>query len=166
MAETVRELASFGAEVVWTLEGDFIAGKYSRGHLWRFDGGTEVEASASPHVVPLPYSREDAVDPEEAYLASLSSCHMLWFLDFARKAGFEVVRYRDRAWGRMVRDAGGRVWFDRVTLVITAEYGALRPDRAAEEALHDQAHHACFIANSVKTEIEVRIVEVTEAGTP
>ena len=94
------------ADVLWQSEGDFAANAYSRAHLWRFDGGIEVPASASPHVVPLPHSVAEAVDPEEAYLAALSSCHMLWFLDFARREGWQVAQYLDRARAEMTHEGG------------------------------------------------------------
>src|SRR5918999_385435 len=94
----------YRATVVWRREGeDFAKARYSRAHDWRFDGGITVRASASPQVVPKPYSREDAVDPEEAFIAALSSCHMLTFLDLARRAGVVVDSYEDEATGVMGR---------------------------------------------------------------
>ena len=145
-------------EVIWDCDGDFGAGAYSRAHRWRFDGGVEVDASASPSVVPLPHSRTDAVDPEEAFIASISSCHMLWFLDLARQAGHRVAAYHDRATGELV-NRDGRVWIPRVDLNIRVTWDGPGPDRAAHEALHHKAHDACFIANSVKTEIVTNILE-------
>jgi organic hydroperoxide reductase OsmC/OhrA len=151
----------YRVSVAWSCEGDFAAGTYSRGHEWRFDGLT-VPASSSPAVVKLPYSREDAVDPEEAYIASLSSCHMLWFLDLARQRGFVVEAYEDDAEGSMVRIETSRYWIDKVTLRPRISYAeGHAPDAAAEKALHDDAHHLCFIANSVRTEIVVEPVPVT-----
>ena len=141
------------AEILWRAEGDFAGNGYSRAHLWRFDGGVEVPASASPAVVPPPASREDAVDPEEAFVASLSSCHMLWFLDLARRDGWNAAAYRDRAEGRMARAAGGASWIDRVELRPEITWDGPAPDRAALKALHGRAHAACFIANSVRTEV-------------
>ena len=149
-------------DVIWDCEGDFAAGTYSRAHRWVFDGGVEVAASASPSVVPLPHSRADAVDPEEAYVAALSSCHMLWFLDLARQAGHAVAAYRDHATGKMMR-SGGRVWIPRVDLNIRVVWAGQDPGRAAHEALHHKAHDACFIANSVKTEVITNIVEGEQA---
>ena len=138
----------------WSLDGaDFAANAYSRGHVWRFDGGIEVPASASPSIVPLPRSRADAVDPEEAFVAALSSCHMLWFLDFARQAGFIVIAYEDLAEGEMKRDGEGKLAITAVTLRPRADFAGEARDAAALHTLHHKAHEACFIANSVKTEI-------------
>lgn len=148
----------YRATVTWRLGDDeeFARGRYSRGHLWRFDGGVEVPASASPQVVPKPYAPEDAVDPEEAFIASLSACHMLTFLDLARRAGHVVVSYEDEAEGEMTRNAEGRFWIERVTLrprIAFADAG--RPDASDLERLHDAAHEHCFIANSVLTEVRI-----------
>ena len=108
----------YRATVTWqrNADEDFAKGRYSRRHLWHFDGGIALAASASPQVVPKPWSVEDAVDPEEAFVASLSSCHMLTFLDLARRAGFVVERYRDEAEGVMAKNAEGRYWISEVTL--------------------------------------------------
>jgi organic hydroperoxide reductase OsmC/OhrA len=136
----------------------FTDNRYSRGHTWRFDGGIEVPASSSPSVVRPPLSVEAAIDPEEAFVASLSSCHMLWFLDLAAKDGWCVDDYRDDARGLMGRDAAGRVAMLQVVLrprVLFA--GARRPQRSAHEALHHRAHESCFIANSVKTAVGVEL---------
>ena len=146
------------AEISWTCEGDFAANDYSRAHVWRFDGGTEVPASASPDVVPLPLSRADAVDPEEAFIAAISACHMLWFLDFARRAGWRVGSYHDRAEGRMTMQDGW-VWIPAVTLNITVDWDGDGPDEAGHDALHHKAHDACFIANSVRTEITHNLLQ-------
>ncbi|MCC0015934.1 MAG: OsmC family protein [Rhodobiaceae bacterium] len=144
----------YTAGIHWSLDGaDFAANAYSRGHVWRFDGGIEVPASASPSIVPLPRSRADAVDPEEAFVAALSSCHMLWFLDFARQAGFIVIAYEDLAEGEMKRDGEGKLAITAVTLRPRADFAGEAPDAAALHTLHHKAHEACFIANSVKTEI-------------
>ncbi|MEM1299856.1 MAG: OsmC family protein [Pseudomonadota bacterium] len=145
-------MAVHTAEVIWEADGDFAANRYSRAHVWRFDGGVEVPASASPDVVPLPLSRADAVDPEEAFIAAISSCHMMWFLDYARQAGHVVRRYHDRAEGKMLMQ-DGRVWIPRVSLNIRVDWDGTPPDDAAHDALHHQAHEACFVANSVRTEI-------------
>jgi organic hydroperoxide reductase OsmC/OhrA len=128
--------------------------RYSRAHVWRFDGGLEVPASSSPHVVPLPWSDASAVDPEEAFVAALSSCHMLWFLDIASRAGLRVDTYDDEADGRMGRNAAGQVVIDLVTLRPRTTFsGATVPDAAALALLHHEAHEACFLANSVRCEI-------------
>lgn len=143
--------------MIWQSSGDFAANRYTRGHVWRFDGGAEVAASASPSVVPQPMSNPSAVDPEEAFLASISSCHMLWFLDFARQAGFEPTRYEDRATGALVRE-NGKTWIPRVDLNIRVTW-AIAPDAETHQALHTRAHHACFIANSVRSDIVVNLLE-------
>ncbi|MEJ8473500.1 OsmC family protein [Roseibium algae] len=147
----------YTAEVIWQLEGeDFAKGKYSRAHTWRFDGGVEVPASASPSVVPLPFSDQNAVDPEEAFVASLSSCHMLTFIDMARLSKYRVEGYRDKAEGIMTRIGRGKM---AVTKVILRPEIILRTDVAPDPSLfadlHEKAHELCFIANSVKTEIEI-----------
>src|SRR3990170_714853 len=93
---------------------DYARGRYSRVHSWTFDGGAVVVASASPHIVPAPWSDAEAVDPEEAFVASLASCHMLFFLDFARRSGVVVASYEDEAEGMMEKGADGRVRITRV----------------------------------------------------
>lgn len=148
------------AEIAWVREAGvkFSDGRYSRVHHWRFDGGVEVPASASPHIVPLPYARAENVDPEEALVAALSRCHMLTFLDIARRRGFVIESYRDNAVGLMEKNEAGKMWVSLVTLRPRIAYDGVAPDRAAEEDLHHRAHEECFIANSVKTKV------VTELG--
>ena len=149
-------MSVYRATVDWKLDGDFLARRYSRAHTLTFDGGLSVPGSASPHIVPLPWSREDALDPEAAFTASLSSCHMLWFLDLAAQAGLEVAAYRDEAEGTLARNAEGRMAMTRVVLRPAVQcVGARTPTPAEIEALHHKAHEACFIANSVKTEVVV-----------
>jgi len=132
----------------------FIDNKYSRRHSWRFDGGVEVPGSSSPHVVPLPYSDANAVDPEEAFVASISSCHMLWFLSIAAKRRFCVDSYVDEAVGTMAKNASGKLAMTRVTLRPRVAFSGDRlPDRAEIDAIHHEAHSECFIANSVLTEV-------------
>lgn len=144
------------AAINWRNEGgDFVRGRYSRAHAWRFDGGVEVPASASPHVVSAPYSRADAVDPEEAFVASIAACHMLWFLALAAARKLDVAAYDDDAVGVMVKEADGREWIARVALRPRVRFAGAPPDAAALAALHHDAHARCFIANSVKTEIVV-----------
>ena len=146
----------YRATIVWRRDGeDFSKGRYSRAHEWRFDGGVTVNASASPGVVPAPYSRQDAVDPEEAFIAALSSCHMLTFVDMARRAGILVESYEDEAVGIMERIAPGKMAITRVTLHPKILFEGGVPDQAKLDELHHQAHETCFIANSVKTEIIV-----------
>ena len=148
-------MAIYTAVVSWERgEQDFLDNRYSRAHLWRFDGGIEVPASASPHVVPLPLSNAAAVDPEEAFVASLSSCHMLWFLSIAAKRQFRVDRYLDNAQGVMAKNADGKLAMTRVTLRPEVSFsGERRPSREELERMHHQAHEECFIASSVKSEL-------------
>lgn len=133
----------------------FSGGDYSRAHTWTFDGGVEVPASSSPQIVPLPRSVERAVDPEEAFVAAVSSCHMLWFLSLAERRGWIVDRYVDEAQGTMARNAQGRLSITTVVLRPRVLYGALRPTGDEELALHRLAHEACFIANSIHSEIRI-----------
>jgi organic hydroperoxide reductase OsmC/OhrA len=137
-------------------DAPFLDNRYSRGHSWSFDGGIEVPASSSPHVVRVPMSVAAAVDPEEALVAALSSCHMLWFLNLAAESGFIVDDYRDDAVGLMGKNAAGKIAMLRVTLRPQISFaGATRPTVAALAALHHRAHEACFIANSVTTDVRV-----------
>jgi len=139
---------------------DFLAGNYSRAHTLTFDGGAVVSGSSSPSVVRLPWSDPTAVDPEELLVASLSSCHMLWFLDFARHAGLDVLSYVDEAFGEMGADAQGRLVMKAVTLRPEIATAPPAPSKALIGALHEKAHAACFIANSVKSEIRIEPVYV------
>lgn len=146
------------ATITWQRHGaDFLDDGYSRAHRWLFDGGVEVSASSSPHVVPVPMSEAAAVDPEEAFVASLSSCHMLWFLSLARKRGLVVEHYRDEAVGVMGKNASGKLAMTIVTLRPCVDFvGDEHPDRARIEQLHEAAHAQCFIANSVLTEVRCK----------
>ncbi len=148
-------MSAYTVTVEWQ-RGDqrFVDKRYSRAHWWKFDSGSEVRASSSPHVVPLPYSDENAVDPEEAFVASLSSCHMLFFLSIAAKEGFCVDSYNDDAEGILEKDAFQRLSMTRVTLRPRVVFSG-SPAPSAEEIrrMHHQAHEECFIANSVKTEV-------------
>jgi len=147
------------ATVRWALPAgaDFVKGRYSREHTWTFDGGVTVPASPSPGVVPAPYSNPAAVDPEEAYVASISSCHMLTYLHVASRQGFLIERYEDEAVGVMRKNERGAIWVSAVTLSPRIVYGGDRRPSAEDEArLHHLAHEQCFIANSVKTEITVK----------
>jgi organic hydroperoxide reductase OsmC/OhrA len=148
-------VGEYRATVEWTGEGDFAANRYSRAHVWRFDGGAEVPASASPQVVPLPYSDPAGVDPEEALIASASSCHMLWFLHLARDAGLVVTRYRDEAVGHIGKDDRGRTAFTRIALRPSIDFASPAPDAQTLERLHHAAHDACFIANTLRCEVVV-----------
>ena len=153
-------MSSYQATVRWDHgDGEFLADDYSRGHVWSFDGGIEVPASASPDIVPLPKSVAAAVDPEEAFVASLASCHMLFFLSLAAKRRIDVVSYVDNATGYMKKDDNGRMWISKVVLRPAATYVPdTAPDQAVLEALHHRAHELCFIANSVKSDVVTEIV--------
>lgn len=147
-------MSNHTAHIHWACDGPFLDKRYSRRHEWRFDGGAVVPGSSSPLVVPLPWSDAAAVDPEEAFVASLSSCHMLWFLDIACRAGWAVASYTDEAVGQMAPDAQGRMVMAVVTLrPATAFAGGRQPDAQTLQQLHHRAHEECFLANSVKTEI-------------
>lgn len=134
---------------------DFAAGHYSRAHDVIFDGGITLPASASPSVVRAPWSVEAAADPEEMLIAALSSCHMLTFLDKARRAGFVISRYRDEAEGVMRKTAEGRIAITRVALRPRITFEGRQPTDQELDALHHAAHEECFIANSVRTEVVV-----------
>ena len=148
-------MANYCAQVIWQRgEQDFLDNSYSRKHLLRFDGGLEIAGSSSPHVVPVPMSDAAAVDPEEAFIASLASCHMLWFLSIAAKNQFCVDSYQDAAIGLMQKNGAGKLYIARVTLRPAVEFsGARQPTREQIEQLHHQAHEECYIANSVKSEV-------------
>lgn len=145
-------------------DADFLDRRYHRRHAIRFDGGVEIFASSSPQVVPAPMSDPSAVDPEEAFVASISSCHLLWFLSIAAARGFRVDRYEDRATGTMARDARGRLAIVRVVLAPEARFSGPRtPTRAEIRDMHERAHDECFIANSVRSEIVCEPVWPPEA---
>jgi organic hydroperoxide reductase OsmC/OhrA len=150
-------MATYNATIRWFASPgeDFAKGQYGRAHSWNFDGGAIVDASASPHVVPAPWSDAAGVDPEEAFVASLSSCHMLFFLDFARRSGVIVTSYEDEADGVLDKGSDGRSRMTKVTLRPKIVFGGEAPDQAAVDALHHKAHEACYIANSVTTEVVV-----------
>jgi len=149
------------AEVKWSRGGNesFIDNKYSRGHLWNFDGGESVKASSSAHVVPLPYSVEANVDPEEAFVASLASCHMLFFLSIAARKNYVIDEYTDNAVGLMEKDRYNKISITSVTLRPKVTFSSnKKPTREQLEKMHHQSHEQCFIANSVKTEVVTEIV--------
>lgn len=148
-------MSNYSAVIEWQRDSQtFSDHRYSRRHAWHFDGGMVVPASSSPQVVPLPMSDASAVDPEEAFVASLSSCHLLWFLDLAARAGWVVDDYRDEASGVLARNAAGQWAMTLVTLRPRVRFaGDQQPDEDEVRRLHDAAHHACFIAHSVKTEV-------------
>jgi len=152
-------MAEHKASIRWALPVDgesFLKGRYSREHTWSFDGGVTVPASPAPSVVPVPFSNPAHVDPEEAFVASIASCHMLTFLYVAMHQGFVVERYEDDAVGVMRKNERGAVWVAAVKLHPRIVYGgAKRPTPEEVDHLHHLAHEQCFIASSVKTEITV-----------
>ena len=154
----LRRMAEHVATIEWETSAspeDVKQGRYPRTHRWTFDGGITVDASSSPSVVPLPWSSAAAVDPEEAFVAAIASCHMLSFLYVAAKRGFAPTQYRDRAVGAMTKNEQGVAWVSRVVLSPAIRYAGTPPATEQLAALHAAAHHECFIANSVKTEIVV-----------
>ena len=145
------------AIIHWQNRGpDFLKGKYSREHTWSFDGGLTVNASSSPAVVPVPYSNAAYVDPEEAFVASVSSCHMLTFIYLASRQGFQVDNYVDEAVGVIAKNENGAAWVSSITLNPQITYGSQKtPTEADIDRLHHSAHEQCFIANSIKTLVKV-----------
>jgi len=154
-------MAEYTAKILWQRDDkeQFIDNKYSRAHQWDFDGGSTVAASPSPHIVPLPYSVEEYVDPEEAFIASLSSCHMLFFLQIAAKGNFVVDKYVDQAIGVMDKDCYGKISMTKVTLRPHILFSGQKvPTIEQLEKMHHQSHEQCYLANSVKTEIVTEII--------
>ncbi|MGY5737237.1 OsmC family protein [Vibrio antiquarius] len=155
-------MSKHSALIEWHREADevFSDNQYSRAHIWKFDGGLQVPASPSPHVVPLPLSVEENVDPEESFVAALSSCHMLVFLSIAAKRRYVVDRYLDEAVGELKKGENGKEWVSKVTLNPKITFaGDNQPTRSQLEKMHHMAHENCFIANSVKTEVTTLIAD-------
>ena len=151
-------MTSYEATVSWRRSAgeSFTDNRYSRAHEWAFDGGARVRASSSPHVVRVPLSDPAGVDPEEAFVAALASCHMLFFLSFAARAGYTVASYTDQATGTLSKGAERREWMSRVTLKPHVVFeGDKRPAAADVDGLHHAAHEACYIANSVRSEVAI-----------
>ncbi len=152
-------MSHYTATIKWQRQESeiFNDNKYSRGHTWEFDGGEIIQASSSPHVVPLPYSVEGNVDPEEAFIASLSSCHMLFFLSIAAKRRYTIESYSDAATGIMQLDNDKKMSMTDVTLNPQIVFsGDKKPTKEQIDKIHHQAHEQCFIANSVKTKIHFK----------
>jgi organic hydroperoxide reductase OsmC/OhrA len=149
-------MTSYQATVAWKLQPGESYPRYSRDHSWSFDGGLTIAASASPHVVPPPLSTPAHVDPEEAFIAAIASCHMLWFLHLAANAGFKITSYADTAVGVMGRNEQKRMAITEVTLRPAAVFDGPAPDQVMLAHLHEQAHEKCFIANSVTSKITVQ----------
>ncbi|EPD5571167.1 OsmC family protein [Vibrio parahaemolyticus] len=149
------------ALITWQRQANeiFSDNQYSRAHTWRFDGGLLVPASPSPHVVPLPLSAEENIDPEEALVAALSSCHMLVFISIAAKRRYVIDSYVDAAEGELTAGENGKEWVSRVVLNPKIVFsGDKQPSYEQLEKMHHMAHENCFIANSVKTEIVTNIL--------
>jgi organic hydroperoxide reductase OsmC/OhrA len=147
---------TYGASVQWQRAANeaFTDQRYSRRHELRFDGGAVMPASSAVTSVPLPWSDPSAIDPEEMLVASIASCHMLWFLSLAAKAGHVVDRYSDDAVGVMTKNTAGKLWVSQVTLRPQVKFAQGRgPTPEAFDALHHRAHEECFIANSVKSDV-------------
>jgi len=152
-------VSEYFATISWIKKTNelFVDNKYSRVHQWTFDGGAVIEASSSPHIVPLPYSCEANIDPEESFVASLSSCHMLFFLSIAAKRGYVVENYTDHASGILEMDDNNRMSITTVTLYPKIIFsGNKQPTEHQIQKLHHQSHQQCFIANSVKTKILIK----------
>jgi organic hydroperoxide reductase OsmC/OhrA len=148
---------TYAATVAWKRDGaKFTDSRYSRRHEWRFDGGVTVPGSSSPLSVPVPMSSAEAVDPEEALIASASSCHMLWFLYAAARRGFVVDDYVDDAVGTLAKNSEGKMAMTRIALRPRVTFsGEKRPTDAELQELHHFAHDECYIANSLKSEVVV-----------
>ena len=151
-------MQQFIATVTWARGTQaFSDNRYSRAHEWRFDGGLAVPASSSPHSVPLPMSDPAAVDPEEALVAAVSSCHMLFFLSIAAQRSLIVDSYRDEPVGILDRDGDGKMAMTRITLAPAIVFCGERQPTAEElDAIHHSAHEKCYIANSIKAEVIIK----------
>lgn len=156
-------MSTYNVTITWKRNGErFIDNKYSRAHSWLFDSDIKIPASSSPQVVPLPYSDASAVDPEEAYLAALSSCHMLWFLSIAAKRNFVINEYNDTAEAIMGKNSEGKLAITKVTLLPLVKFlENAAPTDEENTVMHHEAHKKCFIANSVQTKIEIKpVIEI------
>ncbi len=151
-------MTQFKAAIAWERgQQPFVDNRYSRAHEWRFDGGLTVAGSSSPHSVPLPMSDPAAVDPEEALVAAVSSCHMLFFLSIAAQRGLIVDSYLDHAVGVLDRDAQGKMAMTLITLAPSIAFGGTgKPEPAELAAIHHAAHDKCYIANSIKADVVVK----------
>ncbi|CAN5498166.1 OsmC family protein [soil metagenome] len=158
-------MSTYTATITWKSDSpeSFTKQRYTRGHLWAFDGGVTVPASSSPHVVPR-FSVEAAVDPEEALVASAASCHMLTFLYLAAKAGFNIAAYSDNAVGEMAALEDGRQWLAKITLDPNIEWLGDAPNAEELAELHHDAHRECYIANSIKSEVVVSVPPAVAGG--
>ena len=159
-------MSEYTARVRWERGAqNFTDARYSRAHVWTFDGGIDVPASASPAIVAAPLSESCAIDPEEAFVASLASCHMLTFLALAAKAGFRVDSYDDLALGVLEKNGAGRLAITRVRLRPRVVFsGSALPMAETARALHEKAHEECFLANSVRTDVLVEPADMPETA--
>ena len=148
-------MSTYRATTTWRCEGDFASRRYSRVHQISFDGGLVVPGTAGPANVNPRYSMEGAMDPEQAFVAALSACHMLWFLDLAAQAGFAAERYRDEAEGVLEPGPSGKPVMTRVALRPRIAWSGRAPTPAERADLHHRAHEECFIANSVTSEVVI-----------
>ena len=151
-------MSTYTAKITWKSDSPetFTKNRYSRAHTWSFDGGITVPASSSPHAVRLPFSVEEAVDPEEALVAAASSCHMLTFLWVAAKKGFLIESYEDNAVGEMTKNEQGVEWISKITLDPQIIWGDRTPTGEELKELHHAAHAQCYIANSIKSEVVIK----------
>lgn len=147
----------YSITMLWEKRSDqrFTDNKYSRAHICKFDGGVQLPMSASPQVVPLPFSDETAVDPEEAFVASVSSCHMLFFLSIAAANNFVIEKYEDNAEGIMSKNDEDKMVMTIINLKPGIIFSGKAPSKSEIENFHEMAHDKCFIANSIKTEIKI-----------
>ena len=150
-------MSKYITTVSWSRDGQsFTDNQYKRSHQWEFDSGQTIRASASPDIVPTPLSDSMAIDPEEAFVAALSSCHMLWFLSIAAETGFVVEQYVDKATGILSKDKDGEQAITKVTLFPHVTYKkASAPSSEEHRNIHKHADEKCFISNSVKTKVEI-----------
>ena len=150
-------MTDYHASISWQRDGaKFTDNRYRRLHTWTFDEGLEVPASASPHSVPLPYSEARAVDPEEALVAAVSSCHMLWFLSIAARRGFTVDRYADTPVGTLGTNARGKEAITVITLRPEVTFsGEKRPTPDEIAHIHHESHEICCLANSVTADVRI-----------
>jgi organic hydroperoxide reductase OsmC/OhrA len=148
-------MSTHSAKIIWKSDSPetFAKNQYTRGHTWVFDGGVTVPASSSPHAVRAPYSVEAAVDPEEALVAAVSSCHMLTFLWLAAKDGFNIESYTDNAVGEMDATESGGQWVSKITLNPQIVWIGDEPSEEQLADLHHYAHEQCYIANSIRSDI-------------
>jgi organic hydroperoxide reductase OsmC/OhrA len=151
-------MGTYTANVRWEIsEGeDFPTNKYSRAHVWSFDGGAKVSGSAAPGYLPAALIDESAVDPEEALLAAAASCHMLYFLAYAAKAGFSISSYEDNPVGEVEKNEAGDPWVSTIVMRPYAAFtGETLPGAEEIEHLHHKAHKSCIIANSLKSAMTI-----------